>query len=328
MILALTLFFISSASAQYTPGGPTQAGLPPGCVGSYPDIPKCRANNWFIPDADPCYPVTSVPMPGQQVYIRDEKNFCINLPNPNSIVMQNNYYNNGLKPTIVQAEGYVQSFCVGDYLPPGAMRMSSSAILSAHVVKYDNYIQIHGKMDCGALGINCQQSSPGAYDDGEHCGKEPYSGVDSSANGNPGFENYVEMAGDGLYCMRVCAPGTMVVGGVCDVTHDTEGCVSFMKVDFVDGFSFTDLSTGPRTSPRPSSVSSIHCSFHFHRYFIYFLSTNSTILSSAVSLTSTTSITKVAETVAAKTSGSVSHFLHIPFLFIAFTPFRSLFGDF
>ncbi|KAJ3068782.1 hypothetical protein HDU98_008102 [Podochytrium sp. JEL0797] len=136
--------------------------------------------------------------------------------------MQQMYYKKGLLPTVVQAEGYVQSFCVGSYLPPGALPIAPNAIQSAHVKQvvdpiYGLYYQVHGTMDCGALNINCESSSPGAYDDGGQydngpyvsCGKEPYSGVDASAYGNQNFQDYVEMAGDGIFCMRVCQAGAM-----------------------------------------------------------------------------------------------------------------------
>ncbi|KAJ3022511.1 UNVERIFIED_CONTAM: hypothetical protein HDU68_009063 [Siphonaria sp. JEL0065] len=130
------------------------------------------------------------------------------------------------------------------------------------------YMQIHGTLDCKALNINCTMSAPGAYDDGgqydnapyKSCGKEPYSGVDSSEKGNAGFVNYVEMAGNGLFCMRVCEAGTMVPGGVCDVTLDTAGCTALMGVQFEDGFSYKDESTGVVTTtsiflpPLPSST--------------------------------------------------------------------------
>ncbi|ORY50788.1 hypothetical protein BCR33DRAFT_712771 [Rhizoclosmatium globosum] len=258
----LSLVVLASAAlAQYTPGGPTQAGLPAGCVGSYPDIPRCQANNWYIPDADPCYPLTTVPMPGAGVSRCDE--FLHQLPNPNSIVMQNNYYNQSKLPTIVQAEGYVQSFCMGDYLPPGSLPLAKYGVRSAAVIKSfvpgSSYFQIAGTLDCARLGINCTMSAPGAYDDGgqydnggyAHCGKEPYSGVDSSAKGNAGFVNYVEMAGNGLFCMRVCEAGTMVAGGVCDVTRDTAGCAAVMGVSSFgnDGeFSYYDQQTGAKTT--------------------------------------------------------------------------------
>ncbi|ORY50791.1 hypothetical protein BCR33DRAFT_495239 [Rhizoclosmatium globosum] len=147
---------------------------------------------------------------------------------------------------------------MGDYLPPGSLKLPAGGIRSAHVVKYANYIQIHGRLDCAALNINCTMSAPGAYDDGgqyddgafKNCGKEPYSGVDSSDNGNAGMQHYVEMAGNGLYCMRVCAPGTMVQGGVCDVTQDTAGCIAFMGVQFTqeESFTYTDTLTGVTTT--------------------------------------------------------------------------------
>ncbi|KAJ3011675.1 UNVERIFIED_CONTAM: hypothetical protein HDU68_001581 [Siphonaria sp. JEL0065] len=258
-MLVVAALFASTVLAQWDPNGPTQSGLPQGCVGSFPNITMCREKHWYLGEENPdrCKPLAPAPVPGEQVYIKDSTNFCINLPNPNSIYLQNNYYLKGQFPTIVQAEGFVQSYCMGDYLPPGALKLPVGAIRSAHVRKNftvtgSYYYQIHGVMDCNALNINCTQSSPGAYDDGGQydngpfisCGKEPYSGVDNSTNGNFGFKEYVEMAGDGQFCMRVCEPGTMTTGGVCDVTHDTEGCYKFMNVSFTEGFTTEDVATG------------------------------------------------------------------------------------
>ncbi|KAI9344951.1 hypothetical protein BDR26DRAFT_856983 [Obelidium mucronatum] len=245
--------------SQRTVGGPTQPGLPDGCIGSFPNIPDCEKYNWYLPYDDPCAPPGPYPISGQQVYIKDATNFCLNLPNPDSIFLQNVFYNVSKLPTIVQAEGFVRSYCMGDYLPPGSLKLPAGGIRSANVVKYANYIQIHGKMDCGRLNINCTMSAPGAFDDGGQydnggfrtCGKEPYSGVDRSAKGNPEMGEYVEMAGNGLFCMRVCLPGTMVGGGVCDVTKDTAGCMAFMGVKFTDAdgvFSYQDTVAGTSTS--------------------------------------------------------------------------------
>ncbi|KAJ3117264.1 hypothetical protein HK100_000863 [Physocladia obscura] len=239
--LSLSLSF-SLVSAQLT-SNPcvTQSGLPTCCVGSYPNLTECAITNYYISTPDPCKP-TTIPLPGQQVYIQDEQ--------------QNNYYLKGLLPTIVQAEGYVQSYCVGSYLPPGAKAIADGAIRSAHVLVNANYIQIHGQMDCGLLNINCTQSYPGAYDDGgqyddgafQSCGKEPYSGVDTSATGNPGFPHYVEQAGDGIFCMRVCQEDQQGTGLPCDLTQDTAGCIKFMNVSFTPGFTYQNNVNGVSTT--------------------------------------------------------------------------------
>ncbi|KAI9345538.1 hypothetical protein BDR26DRAFT_856234 [Obelidium mucronatum] len=258
-MIPILLIVASTVSAQFDINGPTQPGLPKGCVGSFPNTTRCEQLGWHITTPDPCVPLDGIPRPGEQVYLKDPQNFCIMLPNPNSIFLQNNYYSWGKLPTIVQAEGFVQSYCVGDYKPPGALAMPQYGIRSAHVIKNytvagSRYIQIHGKMDCDLLKVNCTQSFPGAYDDGGQyddgpyvsCGKEPYSGTDASQH--PGFPHYLEMAGNGLFCMRICEKGSEVVGGPCDLTHDTEGCEKFMKVQFRDGFTSTDLSTGVSTT--------------------------------------------------------------------------------
>ncbi|KAJ3356079.1 hypothetical protein HDU83_001993 [Entophlyctis luteolus] len=215
-------------------------------------LPTCCANNWYVSTADPCKPST-VPLPNQMVYIKDEVNFCINLPNPNSTVL---------------AEGYVQSYCYGSYLPTASLPLPAGAIRSAHVLKNTTvsglgYYQIHGVMDCDILQINCTQSYPGAYDDGgqyddgaySSCGKEPYSGVDTTTNGNPGYPHYVEQAGDGTFCMRVCESTAQGSGLPCDLTQDTAGCIKFMGVSFTDGFTYTDASTGAVSSTQVSLAS-------------------------------------------------------------------------
>ncbi|KAJ3286297.1 hypothetical protein HDU79_006577 [Rhizoclosmatium sp. JEL0117] len=219
----------------------------------------CVEKNWYLGDiVDQCAPAKPYPVPGQQVYIKDEQNFCINLPNPDSIFLQNNFYNLGKYPTIVQAEGFVQSFCMGSYLPPGAKPLPWGGIRSAQVIKNftksldDGYLQVAGTLDCDLLKINCSMSAPGLYDDGGqydnvgfiNCGKEPYSGVDTSPNANPLGRDYVEMAGDGQFCMRVCGPNSNLG---CDARHDTEGCYKFMGVVVQDGFSYTDAQTGVKT---------------------------------------------------------------------------------
>ncbi|KAJ3023179.1 UNVERIFIED_CONTAM: hypothetical protein HDU68_008745 [Siphonaria sp. JEL0065] len=254
-------------SAQFDPNGPTQTGpygsLPHGCVGSFPNMTLCHEKNWWLGEnpVDPCAPPKPWPVPGQQVYIKDEQNFCLLLPDPDSIFLQNNYYNLGKYPTIVQAEGFVRSFCMGDYLPPGSLKLPWGGIRAAHVLKNNTdtknpYNQIYGYFDCDLLKINCSMSAPGAYDDGGqydnvkflNCGKEPYSGVDPTPAGN-GHIDYVEQAGDGMYCMRTCAPhidGTLIWN--CPMDKDTVGCFGTMGVVFKDGFTYTDAVTGVVTT--------------------------------------------------------------------------------
>ncbi|KAJ3117262.1 hypothetical protein HK100_000861 [Physocladia obscura] len=248
----------------------TQTGLPTCCVGSYPNLTACTVDNYYISTADPCIPLnytTGTAVVGQRVYIQDE--------------LQNNYYLKGLYPTIVQAEGYVQSYCYGSYLPEGSLALPWGGVRSAQVIKNytvtgSEYYQIAGSLDCDLLKINCTMSAPNAYDDGgqckfddidrslglqtliffsddnvaySSCGKEPYSGVDPTSKGN-GLTNYVEQAGDYEFCMRTCEAGTAGSGGVCDVTQDTAGCYKFMGVNFnlITGFSYIDASNPTVTS--------------------------------------------------------------------------------
>jgi hypothetical protein len=192
------------------PNPPIQ--YPPGCEGhTFPNTTICVERDWNLgPDAvDPCAPPGPYPVAGQQVFIQDPLNFCMILPDPNDPRLKRWFYNQGLLPKIVEGEGYVQAFCTGDYNTPGAMRIPPGGILSAHVIRAihpngKRYIEVSGEMDCEVLNINCTASAPGAYDDGgqydnvgvRNCGKEPFSGVDSSRH--PGMVDYVEQAGNGI----------------------------------------------------------------------------------------------------------------------------------
>jgi hypothetical protein len=102
----------------------------------------------------------------------------------------------------------LQSFCVGNYLTPGALPMPAGGVTAAHVVRNvhpngKRYIEISGYMNCDALKVNCTSSIPGEYNDGgqydavsfRQCGKSPYSGVDASKH--PGFIDYNHQAGNG-----------------------------------------------------------------------------------------------------------------------------------
>ncbi|KAI9318323.1 hypothetical protein DFJ73DRAFT_803588 [Zopfochytrium polystomum] len=258
----------------------TEDLLPSGCVSSYPD-PRICQGTFHNSGSDPCKPPDSSLSSGillnQMVYIKDPENFCILLPNNQSKYLTHWYYGgngNSNPPSIVQAEGFVQSFCAGSYMPSKSRAMPSGGIRSAHVVVNftttgARFIQISGTMDCGVLNINCQQSSPGAYDDGgqydtstyAQCGKEPYSGPDpSSPNPNTpfaAFNQYVEKAGDGIYCMRVCeGPDSSYdlgdpLGGhartlaPCDSSQDTQGC-EFWNANTGDGLIWWTLSLGRR----------------------------------------------------------------------------------
>ncbi|KAJ3392916.1 Solute carrier 2, facilitated glucose transporter member 1 [Entophlyctis sp. JEL0112] len=203
--------------------------------------------------------IRSMETPGQQVYIHDELNFCIGLPNPGSLYLQETYYNVSKLPTILNAEGYIRAFCVGSYVPTDALKIPDGGILSAHVVVNDDYYQVWGFLDCDVLNINCTMSAPGSFSDsGQYdnvpyhaCGKEPYSGVDTSSSGNPGYNYWLQQAGHGgsgengmdrpIYCMRVCKSSDS-----CPATLDRSGCHTTMGIDFTvaEGFSFQDNRTG------------------------------------------------------------------------------------
>ncbi|KAJ3284291.1 hypothetical protein HDU79_008309 [Rhizoclosmatium sp. JEL0117] len=252
MLIFLITIIATVASAQ-------EPGLPAGCVGSYPDPLYCSdKGGWFNPNPDKCFPLDGNPRPSEKVYIQDESNFCLNLPNRNSVYLNQAYYSQGRKPTIVDAEGYVQSYCVGG-VPPGALPMPAGAIQAAHVIKNftipgQRYMQIWGYLNCDPLNIECAGTAAdpfygaGQYDSGafEHCGKEPYSGVNQDKN--PGFSVYYMKAGSvgdrPGFCMRVCE-GDHGVGMPCDISspgQDVKGCATVMPgLVFNEGFSFMDV---------------------------------------------------------------------------------------
>ncbi|KAJ3143830.1 hypothetical protein HK101_003038, partial [Irineochytrium annulatum] len=251
---------LSDVVATIFPTPPVWVPMPK----SYPNITLCHLDNFFLgKDAkDPYAPPGPYPVKGQQVYIGDAQNFCLNLPNPNSTYLKAQYYDQGFAPSIVQAEGFVQCFCVGSYLSPGCHPMPVGGITAAHVLTGQSlggskYVQITGRMDCGVLNINCVGSYFGVYDDGGqydsvpyvNCGKEPYSGVDSSMH--PSMPEYVLQAGDGIFCMRICAGGRGT-GDPCNAKNDTAGC--YLTMGFVDtpGFSTDGVSVNVNLPP-PSS---------------------------------------------------------------------------
>jgi hypothetical protein len=119
--------------------------------------------NWDLgaEAVDKCAPLG--PYPGQQVELLHYAT-----RSGQRISEKQNYYSKGLKPTIVQAEGYVRAFCSGEYKTPGALSLPKGGITSANVLQgtYPNgkdYMQISGFMNCDALNINC---GTGLYDDG------------------------------------------------------------------------------------------------------------------------------------------------------------------
>ncbi|KAJ3064875.1 hypothetical protein HDU98_011758 [Podochytrium sp. JEL0797] len=241
------------------------AGLSPADVDEesvvdlYPNTTLCEQMNWDLGEGSDPYD-GPIPANGQQVYIKDEYNFCIMLPNPDSPTLQQLYYSQNLLPSIVQAEGFAHAFCIGSHTSPGARSLTPNGIISAHVIeRFDRpegqrYIQIHGLLDCNALQINCTASSPTAFDDGgqydgvpyRNCGKEPHSGVDTSSL-VASFDKYIEQAGDGIFCMRICEGG-MQPGDPCDATKDALGCKATFGISDEDmvalGFSYSGSQWG------------------------------------------------------------------------------------
>ncbi|KAJ3267354.1 hypothetical protein HDU77_000068 [Chytriomyces hyalinus] len=190
--------------------------------------PVCSGNNWDRGEApDPNAPHGPYPISGEQVYIQDPNNYCINLPNPDDPYLIDNFWNKGINPSFVDAEGHVRSFCVGA-LAPGALPMPVGAVTGAHVrtnqaLNGKLYHQITGSLNCDVLRMSCVGDNAGQYDSVPYrnCGKEPYSGVFEEKN--PGFKDYVEIGGDFMFCMRTCVAGR-IDGDPCSAKGDTLGC--------------------------------------------------------------------------------------------------------
>ena len=234
------------------------ASAAPNCASfNFPDEKVCVATNWNLPGKDPCRPL-KIPVDKQQVYIKDAVNFCINLPNQETAPRSN-----GVNPSILDGEGYVQAYCMGQ-LSPGALQLPKGGVISAHVslnqLDGKKYYQIYGKLDCDVLNINCQGPPEDPYGDGgqydtvewKRCGKEPYSGVYEKMN--PGMTDYNQqcilifnLAGAGIYCMRVCEAG-LEKGDPCNPKMDTAGCYDTMGITSSEmeapGFDYVNNITG------------------------------------------------------------------------------------
>ncbi|KAJ3192752.1 hypothetical protein HK101_006017 [Irineochytrium annulatum] len=219
-----------------------------------PNDPPGLCNYDRGPDAvDPKNP-TGAKYSNQKVYIKDQHNYCMNLPDHSVL--------NKKTPTILESEGFVISTCVGDYIPEGGIPMPAGGIKSAVVTKETSpngrhYMQMYGSLDCGALNIDCTGDSSGQIDSVpyEYFGKEPYSSVDQSQN--PGMYSYVMQAGNGIYCFRVCQGGNGQ-NDPCNAKNDTAGCELTMgiKVFPPDGtFTFEDRTDATTTTTSMSSTS-------------------------------------------------------------------------
>lgn len=266
MFVLLLLTECMSQVISYPPYPASQQIFPPECNGQsqFPSSELATLKNYYDANRpiDPCEPrpLATRPAIGQQVYLQDPLNFCIVLPNPYAKSIAD-IYNSGNKPTIVQGEGYLQSYCLGSYLTPGAWPLPTGAIKSARVltgrINNQNYIQISGKMNCDALNMNCvsaDYSDGGQYDTAPYInfGKSPFSGVDTSKNVN--MPVYNMQAGNGIFCMRVCEAGPsggMQLEDPCNVKNDTAGCHYTMNITT---FELEGFEMGGRLYPTPPQV--------------------------------------------------------------------------
>ncbi|KAJ3137630.1 hypothetical protein HK101_003872, partial [Irineochytrium annulatum] len=173
--------------------------------------------------------------PGKIVGIVDQNAFCLMLPASPGI-------------SIGESEGSGQSFCLGDLSTSGSKSIASGAILSAHVIKTDAYMQVTGKIDESLLGINTADGG-GQYDNASH-GSEPRSGADASLQG---FANYVELVGNGVYCMRTCATSGEDETSPCNMHRDRDGCDAVIGGSYDDGFTFDDKSSGGKVTSTAAS---------------------------------------------------------------------------
>ncbi|KAJ3196050.1 hypothetical protein HK101_010290 [Irineochytrium annulatum] len=170
-------------------------------------------------------PFADAALPGKIVGIKDQKNFCLMLPAEPGV-------------SIGDSEGSAQSWCIGDYSTRGSERLPDGAIVSAHVIRTDAFIQVTGKINEDMLKIP-DGDGGGQYDDAPK-GSEPSSGGDPSL----GFPHYVELVGSGVYCMRLCTSSGVDESSPCNMHKDTEGCDVVIGGSYEDGFTYEDRSGG------------------------------------------------------------------------------------
>jgi hypothetical protein len=130
-MISLLFSAVASQIISYPPWPASQQRFPEGCrnQSTFPDSNEATRTNYNDPNRapDPCAPLGPRPAIGQQVYIQDPVNFCIVLPDPNTGFISD-IYKAGNQPTILDGEGYLQSFCLGDHLSPGAFPLPTGAI--------------------------------------------------------------------------------------------------------------------------------------------------------------------------------------------------------
>lgn len=130
-MISLLFALVSSQIISYPPWPASLQRFPPNCrnQSTFPDSDEATRTNYFAPNRpeDPCAPLGPMPAIGQQVYIQDPINFCIVLPNPYAGTIAD-IYAAGRLPTILDGEGYLQSFCLGSHMSPGAWPLPTGAI--------------------------------------------------------------------------------------------------------------------------------------------------------------------------------------------------------
>ncbi|KAJ3110161.1 hypothetical protein HDU96_006866 [Phlyctochytrium bullatum] len=251
------------------------------------------------------------------VYIQDLNNYCMNLPDIEQFP--------GITPTFLMGEGFVRSHCVGPYVPAGAKVMPpggiGSAVLSMNIHRSGaRYYQMHGYLNCPAIGIDCDAFDNSGQIDNviyRYFGRQPYSGVDTARN--PGYTSYVMQAGNHIYCYRVCEGG-LNLDDPCNAKNDTLGCALTMGVTewpawgtfrFVDNTGATPRLITTFTSSIPTTrVTSTSTSTSTSATV---LATTTESVSTASAATTTTTLTASSSstappttTAAASTTGSVT----------------------
>ncbi|KAJ3313212.1 hypothetical protein HDU76_002705 [Blyttiomyces sp. JEL0837] len=139
--------------------------------------------------------------------------------------------------SIGESEGSAVSKCYGMSLPCSDT-IPSDAIISAHFVETDEYVQVTGRIDTDMLKIG-SSGGGGQYDDASW-GSEPK----SNCAGYPRYLELVETGGNSIYCIRCCKNESGGdVGGPCDASNDTKGCEADIPGDYGDSKSKSGTSS-------------------------------------------------------------------------------------
>ncbi|KAJ3163899.1 hypothetical protein HK101_000574 [Irineochytrium annulatum] len=239
----------NTLAARQVPSTTTVAWQPP--------RPICTLSAGAV---DPEAPPKPWPATRQRVSATE---FCILLPDLETTYFEDQYISRGIPVSLANDDGFLRSFCMGDYLPEGSVAFPIGAVTSAHVSTEQKmngvtYIKMVGTLDCGRLGnLNCGYG-PVPYD---QCGKEPYSGPDPAIHANA--TQYLQMMSGLAFSLHICVGGAAVDGEPC-YNPGSFGAMIFSRYypQSLPGFSTDDVKVKVDL-PSPSGSEAGACDMQF-----------------------------------------------------------------